>query len=51
MAVKKKATKAKPSILGSGGAYKAGKALEGRKSRLDALEAEITGSKKKKGTK
>lgn len=43
----KKATrKAKPSMLGSGGAYRAGKAIQNRRSVIDA--ATSTKPKKKK---
>ena len=48
---KKKSSKPKPSDLGSGQAYRAGKALKKRKSRIDAALSKATGGKKKKKTR
>lgn len=43
--------KPKPSTLGTGGAAKAGKKLEGRKAQIDAYLKSVTTGKKKNTAK
>lgn len=48
MAAKKKTTKVKPSMLGTGAARKAGDALAGRKKQVDKAVDKAGGGAKKK---
>lgn len=43
--------KAKPSDLGTGGAAKAGEAIQNRRARLDAIINAASGGKPRKGEK